>query len=252
MSCLGPQYNPTPPRVWYRFDNNLDNAVNSSDYAIASIRKGNILQYKKNSSNLTRNQIYSKIAAGKWNGKKAYASQSETVTNFNVNSLRLSNYGSIVVTNIPKSTPVACNSNTTQFNTLAPSNYTGGNVPTKIPIIPPPPPTPTPPFTNPIFPPTQSIPTPTPTTIPDGGTLVCSVTENFCTGQVINTRKNRICYPSTDSDIPGPMFGLCYDKSLPTNYPKQRRTYLAGGGKWPTNAKNIGSANSIVPVTNRK
>jgi len=248
MSCFGPKYNPNPTKQWYRFDNDLNNLVNGSDYAIASLRKGNILQYKKNSSNLTRNQIYSKIATGKWNGKKAYASQSESSTNFNVNSLRLTNYGSLVTTNVPRSTPVACNPFTPFYNSLVPPNYTGGNVPKKIPVIPPQPVQPQPPLTNPFFPPVITIPTPTETTIPDGGTLVCSVTEDFCTGDVISTRKNRICYPSTDSDIPGPMIGLCYDKSLPTSYPKQRRTYLAGSEKWPTNAKFVATANGVTPV----
>jgi hypothetical protein len=44
MSCFGPKYNPNPTKQWYRFDNDLNNLVNGSDYAIASLRKGHILQ----------------------------------------------------------------------------------------------------------------------------------------------------------------------------------------------------------------
>ena len=58
-------------------------------YEIAMLRKGNILQYKKNSSNLTKKQQYSLIAQGKWYYRKTWASQSSTgYTNPNTGSLQ--------------------------------------------------------------------------------------------------------------------------------------------------------------------
>jgi hypothetical protein len=50
--------------------------------------KGNILQYKKNSSSLTKNQRYTQIAKGMWtNRTKTWATQSATYTNPNTGSL---------------------------------------------------------------------------------------------------------------------------------------------------------------------
>ena len=67
------QYNPVPPRVWSRVQNPCTFDVNNlnTDYARAEydrqmLLKGNILQYKKNSSNLTKKQRYTQIAKGMW------------------------------------------------------------------------------------------------------------------------------------------------------------------------------------------
>ena len=64
--------------------------------------------------------------------------------------------------------------------------------------------------------------------IPDGGTLICNTIENTCTGEVHVKVTSRSCNPSSASDVPGPIVYFCYDDSLPTYYPKTRRTYLAG------------------------
>jgi hypothetical protein len=57
------------------------------------ISKGNVLQYKKNSSSLTKNQRYSQIAKGMWtNRTKTWATQSDKYTNPNMTSLRRVNY----------------------------------------------------------------------------------------------------------------------------------------------------------------
>ena len=75
MSCLGPGYNPNPQRAWSRVQNvctyNLDpptavyvpltgQTINLADYQHDKkmLLKGNILQYKKNSSNLIKQQRY--------------------------------------------------------------------------------------------------------------------------------------------------------------------------------------------------
>ena len=89
------QYNPNPPRVWSRVQNrcSTDTASSTVDYARIDyerqmLLKGNILQYKKNSSNLTKNQRYTQIAKGMWtNRTKTWATQSETYTNPNNSSL---------------------------------------------------------------------------------------------------------------------------------------------------------------------
>jgi hypothetical protein len=87
--------------------------------------------------------------------------------------------------------------------------------------------------------------------IPNGGTLICNTSENICTGEVYSKTRSQFCYPTSDSDVPGPITYLCYNDGLPTYYPRVRRVFSAGGNKWPTNAKFIFSANSIKPTNSR-
>lgn len=52
---------------------------------------------------------------------------------------------------------------------------------------------------------------------------------------------NIICQPSAASDVPGNSI-LCYDPSVPlVNYINPRRTYLAGGTKWPQTSWKAGA-----------
>jgi len=110
-----------PPRAWNRYDNRCASStinpfagvkqnyvpfvnliVNPQDYQYqqAVLQKGNVLQYRKNSSNLTKNQRYAQIAKGKWtNRTTTWASQSQTVTIPNTKSLRRVNYSSFNITN---------------------------------------------------------------------------------------------------------------------------------------------------------
>lgn len=77
MSCLGENYNPTITRVWERVEN-----VCTFDDPDNMKHKANILQYKKNSGNMTKKERYSRIAQGKWNLRKtSWATQTQTVTN---------------------------------------------------------------------------------------------------------------------------------------------------------------------------
>jgi len=112
MSCLGPGYNPQPARAWSRVQNQctyitpntlnqttayipvLGKSVPLEDVAreIAMINKGNILQYKANSASITKSQKYSLIANGAWTRKKAWATQTQTYTNPNINSFKRVNY----------------------------------------------------------------------------------------------------------------------------------------------------------------
>ena len=100
-------YNPIPPRVWSRVQNQctftnpgatydqiyipLTGQVVSqaqADYEKKQIYKGNILQYKGNSARLTKAQKYSQLA--KMNGPnrtKVFATQSQTYSNPNTTGL---------------------------------------------------------------------------------------------------------------------------------------------------------------------
>ena len=96
MSGLGPGYNPKPPRAWYRVQIDVLNNPASYQPEKQMLLKGNILQYKKNSSNLTKQQRYSQIAKGQWtNRTKSWASQTQTSTNPNTSSLLRVNYESV-------------------------------------------------------------------------------------------------------------------------------------------------------------
>jgi len=104
-------YNPKPTRVWSRVQHpctfTVDSSYNSiyspltgktttpiaADYYDKLLYKGNILQYKKNSSSLTKSQRYSQICKGMWtNRTKSYATQTQTYTNPNTSNLKQVNF----------------------------------------------------------------------------------------------------------------------------------------------------------------
>jgi hypothetical protein len=118
------KYNPVPPRVWNRvqarcstdtYDRNIDY---KTDFENQMLLKGNILQYKKNSSNLTKKQKYSQIAKGMWtNRNKTWATQSDTYTNPNMCSLLRVNSDIIDLSNnifSKRANPFGCNTNVIQ------------------------------------------------------------------------------------------------------------------------------------------
>ena len=201
------KYLPVPPRLWSRVQNEcslnlgVGNSLNYAvfDYKRQSLLKGNILQYKKNSSNLTKKQRYSQIAKGMWtNRTTTWATQSDSYTNPNTNSLRRVN-----------------------FTIVDPSNNVYSNPP------------------NPFF--AYGCPIDAP--IKDGGSLICSTTVNPCTDVVISqTLSQKLCNPTTDSDVPGQIMPLCWNDGDPTWYPRQRYTMSTSGDKWPVNSKFIISA----------
>jgi len=129
----GINYNPNPPRAWSRVQNlcSITTEPNNqylvyvpltkkivppgvANYQNKMIYKGNILQYKKNSSQLTSKQRYSQISKGMWTSRtKNYATQSQTYTNPNTNSLLRVNFINITSTSgVPN--PFDCSSNTIQ------------------------------------------------------------------------------------------------------------------------------------------
>ena len=119
MSCLGKKYNPVPTKEWYRFENqcvyntqSLGSIIKNKKlaYEIAVLDKGNVLQYKKNSSNLTKNQRYSQIARAAWaNRKKTWATQSQTYTNPDTTSNKRVNYTEKIINPVTAQTQETSN-----------------------------------------------------------------------------------------------------------------------------------------------
>jgi hypothetical protein len=270
MSCLGPYYLPVPPRLWSRVENPcaysnseviqnipgdyiylpyLSEPILKSQYyyQLACLRKGNVLQYKKNSSNLTKKQVYGQIAKQMWvNRNTTWASQSDKFSDPNTKSLKRVNYVNITTTGVPTDQPLTCEAPKPPTNSSLParSSSSGSNAP----VIPPPP-LPNQPG-GPSMPPAVTPQSPVePIVIPDGGRLVCTITENICTGEVLNVSANGQCYLTTASDVPGEPMLLCYNDNLPTVYAKNRLTYATSGGKWPVGAKFIAAANTTKPIT---
>jgi hypothetical protein len=270
MSCLGPNYNPIPTREWDRFENvcihnnnnssytnNNNNSIiwNGKSFPLSDLKKGNVLEYKKNSANITKQQRYAQIAKGKWiNRTNTWASQTETYTNPNVGSLKRICYSKIITnnrqlenasrclnSNQPTDLPLSCNKymkptfKSLPVNKLYNNNNNSNN-------------------NTPIRPKKLNLTLPstiqnntntninltqknvTPNVIPSGGMLVYNITENICTGEIYNITEPQTCFSSTDSDIPGKPTTLCYNSNLPTYYPRQRKTY-SEGGKWPQGEK---------------
>ena len=253
-----------PPREWYRFENpcayNLTNPIQpEADYVpfvndqISALdaryqeivfRKGNVLQYKNNSSNLTKNQRYSQIARGLCtNRTKSWATQGIAFTDPNTSSLKRVNYQTKEInnTNLTPTKTISFPTPTNPVFSSLPKTSTAINK--NQPIIP----------TvskktakSPIIPVISAGPVVTSLVIPDGGNLLCNISENFYTGEVYQETTTRQCYPSTDSDVPGPSTLLCWNDGWSTYYPRRQYTYGSSGNKFPTNSKGIVSA-IVVP-----
>ena len=201
MSCYN-NYLPQPSRVWSRVQNSCIEQTNLEAAKTAMLNKGNILQYKANSSNLTKAQRYSKIAKGQWvNRNITWATQSARgYTNPNTTSLKRT--GNIV--------------------NIAINPVTGVIIgPTLEPIT---------------CPPVNSL---KPIVIQDGGILICSVQENICTGQTKSTISQQLCNPTTDSNVPGPIQDLCWNDGTQTWYPRQRYIMTNSANKFPYNYKFV-------------
>ena len=167
------------------------------------LNKGNVLQYNANSSNLTKAQKYSKIAKGQWvNRNTTWATQS-TRGYTNPNTKNLKRTGNVV--------------------NIAINSTTGAIIgPTSEPL--------TCPTTEKILPAETIV-------IQDGGVLICSVQENVCTGETKSTISQKICNPTTDSNVPGPIQELCWNDGTQTWFPRQRYIMTNSGNKFPYNYK---------------
>jgi len=262
MSCYSNCYLPQPPRAWSRVQNSCSLTYDSdlvidpytgqqvSSIVLAKkiemLNKGNILQYKCNSSNLTKAQRYSKIANGQWvNRNTTWATQS-TRGATNPNSTSLKRAGNIInlaidpITGIiigPTIAPPTCPQPIIPNNPMLPSNIGGGGDVIN-PVLPPPiEPTP---GSN-IFPNIiQDVPI-SPIVIQDGGTLICSIQENICTGETKRSLSQQLCHPTTDSDVPGPIQELCWNDGTQTWFPRTRYVMTNSTNKWPVNATLVGA-----------
>jgi hypothetical protein len=264
MSCLGPYYSPNPPREWSRVQNYCslvyDNppstvklplieitvTYQASLYYADLIRKGNVLQYKNNSSNLTKSQRYSKIAQGKWtNRNTTWATQSVEYTNPNIKSLKRVGNINITTAGTETTLPVTCPTLPSINDPFLPSNISGSGI---NPVIPPPPPPPPVSTGNSGIVPSvaNDIPS-TPDVIPDLGNLICNTQENICTGETITQPANKFFHPTTDSDVPGTIKELYWNNIIQTWYPKQRLTMNNSSNKWPYNSKFILPGNGFNP-----
>ena len=202
MSCFN-NYVPQPSRDWSRVQNSCVQLSISEVNKIAMLNKGNVLQYKANSSNLTKAQKYSKIAKGQWiNRNTTWATQSARgYTNPNTQSLKRT--GNVV--------------------NIALNPITGTVIgPTLEPL------------TCPLIPINSK-----PIVIQDGGVLICSVQENVCTGKTKSTLSQKLCNPTTDSDVPGQIQELCWNDGTQTWYPRQRYIMTNSGNKFPYNYKFV-------------
>lgn len=253
MYCISKCYLPIPPREWSRVQNSCslvyDNQNTSSvrlpysgklvpastlDLEYAMLNKGNVLQYKKNSSLLTKNQRYSQIAKGLWtNRNTTWATQSTRgYTNPNTQSLRRVGTVNITLEGLPTTDPVTCPKPVTVVNETLPVTE---NVDPNPEVIPPPPPPPTINFGTVIPTVPNDIPEP-PIVIQDLGTMICGTQENICTGESYSQPTNQLCHPTSDSDVPGSIMELCWNDGTPTWFPRQRYVMTNSGNKWPVNA----------------
>lgn len=240
MSCFN-NYLPNPPRDWSRVQNSCVQLSLSEADTIAMLNKGNVLQYKANSSNLTKAQKYSKIAKGQWiNRNTTWATQSARgYTNPNTTSLKRT--GNVVNIAISSSTgqligptlaPITCQQSIITNNENLPSNI--ANESDTSPDIPPPvEPTPESNVSPNIIPVTSVEPI----VIQDGGVLICSVQENVCTGETKSTISQQLCNPTTDSNVPGQIQELCWNDGTQTWFPRQRYIMTNSGNKFPYNYK---------------
>jgi hypothetical protein len=224
----GFNYLPKPPRAWsrvqYPCSTNTDNSSDvyvpiinktistaEANYLNKMYNKGNVLQYKKNSSQLTKSQKYSQISKGMWVCKKSYATQSTTYTNPNTTSLLRVNYSTIPFPNTLVGYP---------NNISGPFQYDVAN-----------------PFNC------------STTDLQDGGNLVCNAIVSPCTGVVTQTFTQENCYPTTCSDVPGKIEALCWNPKIQTWFTKQNTTMNNSGNKWPQGYKGFVSAVKLASPT---
>lgn len=262
--CIGNNYLPYPTRLWYRTSNlcstpdpnvfvpYLNREVSREELSsiLEVFRKGNVLQYPANRWT-TKTQTFTSIAKG-YTRKKCWASQTDTITQPNVNKLQRNNPNIISNNtndeyffpecfipdkkdiNFPNYIPtISTETGTEPTNPTYPnvSNSTSiSNASFAFPI------------STPFIPENKLIPS----TI-EGGTLVSCTTENTCSGIISSQIKNISCIPTSDSNVPGPIIELCYPTNMPTTSVR-RKTYASSSTKWPVNGTFLPAYNTNLPV----
>ena len=226
LSSQSYYYNPVPSRVWSRVQAPCTYTDTGSTYETAyvpvlnqtlplsqaialeqNLYKGNILQYKGNSSRITKKQKYAQLAKGMWcNRTKVFATQGITYTNPNTTGLMRVNY-----TTLPFPNQIVGQPN----NISGPFQY---NVPSP-----------------------YGCPT---TSVQEGGSLVCGTFVNPCTNEVIKSvpKPPLICNSSTASDVPGIPVDLCWTPKVQTFFPRNNLTNSNSLDKWPEGYKGLVSA----------
>jgi len=259
-ACLLKNYLPTPPRVWTRANslgfyylNNykegsiyipkLDKYVSPSEAGIIAkmFVKGNVLQYPANRAFITKQIKYSKIIKGLWNQrKKSWASQSSSITMPNVNQLYRPN--SEVVSNNENGEIVFgdCSRPIKDQPSFPIGQPPGEGI--NFPNIPNPAPNPTSSDAFPVQPQKQKLNI----SIINGGNLVSCSNENFCSGLVKTQIKDIACYPTSDSDVPGPIINLCYPNNIELTLPHPPRKYTQAN-KWSRDTR-IPALNTNQPI----
>jgi hypothetical protein len=220
-------YNPIPSRVWSRVQadcvyvdpgsnynsvyiplTNQTVSLAQADYEAKQFYKGNILQYKGNSAQLTKKQKYSQLArcAGP-SRTKVFATQSQRgYTNPNTTAMKRVGYTTYTFPNQIVN---------------APNNISG-------------------PFT-------YNIPNPfgcaNGNAVQDGGVLICGSLENPCSGEVYKEgpQNATVCFPASASNVPGSSF-LCWNNKIQTWFPRQRYFMNNSADKWPEGYKGFTSA----------
>jgi len=216
-------------------------------YVISMFRKGNVLQYSANSSANTKNQTYSNTVKGFQKRKKVWSTQTVSFSDPNVNKLERVN--STVISNNPNgvlffpdcSNPVP---NIAPFPSPSPST-----APVNYPDVPDG--TQNEPTNGPVAYPIIPVPSvKLEPSIIDGGNLHSCTQEDFCSGKISTYfMDNFNCYPTSDSNVPGPIINLCYPKNIPVTIPRQRTTYVSNATKWPINGiTNLPAYNSNLPL----
>lgn len=269
MDCYNNCYLPIPSRAWSRVQNNCSIVTDNNSFVkvpytnkivpfgllgqrIAMLNKGNVLQYKANSSNLTQAQKYSKIAQGKWSNRNTTWATQSTRGYTNPNNTSLKRSGNVTNVAIDPITgaiigttnaPVTCPQTITYINEGLPSNG-GGGIPQEPEIPPPIEPTPNSNTFPPIIPDTPTEPI----VIQDEGILICSVQENVCNGETKSTLSQQLCNPTSDSDVPGQIEYLCWNDGTPTWYPRQRYIMTNSANKWPVNSTLSSSVRPLPPT----
>lgn len=241
MSCFN-NYLPNPPRDWSRVQNSCVQLSLSEANTIAMLNKGNVLQYKANSSNLTKAQKYSKIAKGQWiNRNTTWATQSARgYTNPNISNLkRNGNVANIAISSStgqligPTLAPITCQKSIIINNENLPNSLViTPDIPE--PVIPPPV---EPTSGSNVFPNIIPVIQVEPIVIQDGGVLICSIQENVCTGETKSTISQQLCNPTTDSNVPGQIQELCWNDGTQTWFPRQRYIMTNSENKFPYNYK---------------
>lgn len=224
-------YLPIPPRVWSRVENpcaynllpnnvktayipltNKTVSLAQANYDDQLLYKGNILQHRGNSAQLTKRQKYSQLAKGYGpNRTKVFATQSQTYTNPNTTGLARVN-----TTTVPFPNEIVG----------APNNISG--------------------------PYQYNVPNPdgcSSTNLTDGGSLVCGTYQDPCIGTIIKTGATSagIYNPTYCSDVPGPPIELYWNKKVQPWFPKQRLNMNNSTSKWPEGYKEFVSAVKPLP-----